>query len=340
MRYLLTALLFTVTLHAQNFTNATLARHSASRGVAAAVRGLGNVTAWVAWTTPVSARVTMCCSGWSDKTGFEKNCCSGCSLARSGNSFNITDKQHAGTKEMLIAAKLEAGVLQKVRLFDVECAVDAAGAMVHMLDGATPESAIDYLASEVSRARDEGTVVTAIAQTESPSMIGTLERLAGTAYNEDIREQAVFWIGQRGGERGFQFLRNLIRGKESTDLKRKAVFSMSQNEADGATDELISIARHHESTAVRREAVFWLGQKAGAKAAGELRRFVDEDPDEDVREHAVFAISQLPRERSVPLLIDLARNHKSRRVREKAIFWLTQTGDPRALDLIEEILTK
>jgi HEAT repeat protein len=42
----------------------------------------------------------------------------------------------------------------------------------------------------------------------------------------------------------------------------------------------------------------------------------------------------------VPLLISLARTNKNPVVRKQAIFWLGESRDPRALDFLEEILTK
>jgi HEAT repeat protein len=45
-------------------------------------------------------------------------------------------------------------------------------------------------------------------------------------------------------------------------------------------------------------------------------------------------------EDAVPRLITLARTHKNPVVRKQAIFWLGQSHDPRALDFLEEILTK
>jgi HEAT repeat protein len=43
---------------------------------------------------------------------------------------------------------------------------------------------------------------------------------------------------------------------------------------------------------------------------------------------------------AVPRLISLARTNKNPVVRKQAIFWLGQSHDPRALDFLEEILTK
>jgi HEAT repeat protein len=42
----------------------------------------------------------------------------------------------------------------------------------------------------------------------------------------------------------------------------------------------------------------------------------------------------------VPLLINLAKTNKNPVVRKEAVRWLGMTNDPRALDFLEEILTR
>jgi HEAT repeat protein len=249
------------------------------------------------------------------------------------DGFSITDQPGSG--EMIVVARMKGGRLTTLRASDRTCSVEGAAQRLAL----DVNASIDFLASHLDGGDGERAIAV-LAMHESPRVEPLLEKFASSGARSDIREQAVFWLGQRGGEAGFRYLRDLVRGDGNRELQKKAVFSMSQSSAAGATQELIDLARGHRSSDIRREAIFWLGQKAGSKAAGELRRAVDEDPDDDVREHAVFAISQLPRDRAVPLLIDLARHHKSARVREKALFWLAQTNDPRALDLIEEILAK
>jgi HEAT repeat protein len=251
------------------------------------------------------------------------------------NHDGMSIMNQRGSGAMVVIAKMRGGKLTNLRAHDIDCAPQT-GAEQLALD---TNASIDFLAAHLNDSASEERIVAILAMHDSPRVEPLLERMAGTEYGSHIREQAVFWLGQRGGEAGFRFLRGLVRGDGSPELRKKAVFAISQSEVSAATQELIDIARNHKSSALRREAIFWLGQKAGEKAAAELRRAVDEDPDDDVREHAVFAISQLPRDRAVPLLIDLVKNHKSPRVREKAMFWLAQTNDPRALDVIEEILT-
>ncbi|HEX2121850.1 MAG TPA: HEAT repeat domain-containing protein [Thermoanaerobaculia bacterium] len=336
MKRLALVLLLTTAAAAQNFTDATVTSRDASRGVAAAVREIaGSGSHLVAWKVPLGSNTLICCGG-----GGGSDCCSGCSLRSSRGFSNYGDSKQRGSGEMLVVIRLTDSRVTRVHAFDAMCSVRGEGTPIHVLTNVDPESSLEYLAAHVSDAADESKMLTIIAQHDSPNVVPLLERFAGTGQPEDVREQAVFWLGVRGGERGFRYLRNLVGSDQSTDLRKKAVFAISQSEAAGAVPELIDLARNSGNRQIRREAIFWLGQKAGEKAANELRRFVDEDPDDDVREHAVFAISQLPKERAVPILIDLARNHKSPRVREKAIFWLVQTGDDRALALIEEILMK
>ena len=299
---------------------------------------------WVTWQVPMAPGLTLCCAGqWNnfgDAVGNKKGCCSGCSLSRFNGFSTSSDSTAGSTGTMLIAARISDRHIRKVQLYDAGCALDTGKAVVRNLGPMDPPRSIELLIAQLPSMSDESSALGAIAFHDSPSAIPALERLAGTGHQQDIREDAVFWLGQRGGERGFRFVRDIARGRENMELRKKAIFSMSQSEVDQAVPELIALARNGSPSEIRRQAIFWLGQKAGEKAAGELRRAVDEDPDEDVREHAVFAISQLPSDRSVPLLIDLVRKHKSANVREKAMFWLSQTDDPRALALIEEILTK
>jgi HEAT repeat protein len=331
-RLLLASLFLTCSVFAQNFTNATVTTVDARGGVANAIgRGEG----WYAWEAPVADDVNICC--WGNGKG---NCCGGCELdGNKGWSINISKDDIAdgvmGT--MIVALKMDAGRVTKVRMLRAGCPVNGRGNAIRWLSNVDPASSIAFLESH---ARDEDSTVGALANHKHPAAIVALERLAGRDHSGKVREQALFWLGNRGGERGFRFLKDFVHSNESTSLKRKAIFAITQSESEGALPELINLARRDPSKEVRREAIFWLGQKAGSKASSELRRAVDEDPDDDVREHAVFAISQLPHERSVPMLVDLVRNHKSAAVRKKAMFWLAQTGDDRAIEVIEEILMK
>jgi HEAT repeat protein len=61
--------------------------------------------------------------------------------------------------------------------------------------------------------------------------------------------------------------------------------------------------------------------------------------DREVRKSAIFALSHR-RTEGVPALINVVRTSKDPELRKSALFWLANSRDPRALDLIEELLTK
>ena len=48
----------------------------------------------------------------------------------------------------------------------------------------------------------------------------------------------------------------------------------------------------------------------------------------------------MPDGEGVPQLIRVAKTNRNPEVREQAVFWLGQSEDPRALDFIEQILTR
>ena len=297
----------------------------ATTGIAQTPNEIARMDGWVSWTVPLAEGIRICCNNCS----FDSS---------KGITINSDDDLPNAHYDMVVAVKIAGGKITNLRSFDFECRGAIKGAAVRHLENVSVDASLDFLTAHIGDLDEK--ILAIIAQHDSARVPGLLLRYAAKGNDDDLREDAIFWLGQRGGEEGFRYLREVVRGDDRNKLKEKAVFAISQSKVARATDELIDIARNHRSDEVRRQAIFWLGQKAGEKAANELRRAVDEDPDEDVREHAVFAISQLPRERGVPILMDLARNHKSAAVRKKAIFWLAQSGDERALGLLEVILTR
>lgn len=122
----------------------------------------------------------------------------------------------------------------------------------------------------------------------------------------------------------------------------EAIFAAMIADSAVIWPDLLAIAKSTSApTGNRKNAVFWLSQIAGDAATKGLTEIAEnEDGDREVRDQAVFALSQLPADQGVPVLIRLARTNRDPKVRRKALFWLGQSDDPRALQLIEEILTR
>jgi HEAT repeat protein len=94
-----------------------------------------------------------------------------------------------------------------------------------------------------------------------------LIKLAQAEPDREIRKTAIFWLGQKAGERSLKALGDVINGTdEDTEVQKQAVFALSQRPKDEAIPILIRIAKTHQNAAVRKQAIFWLGQTGDERA--------------------------------------------------------------------------
>jgi len=121
-------------------------------------------------------------------------------------------------------------------------------------------------------------------------------------------------------------------------LRESAVFWVAQTGGDEGLEKLIALARRDDDKEVRQQSIFWLAQVAGKRATQHLAEIAEDDPDTEVRQAAVFALSQTEDDAAIDALIKIVRTHDNREVVKSALFWLGQSGDARALALIEELL--
>lgn len=147
-------------------------------------------------------------------------------------------------------------------------------------------------------------------------------------------------IGTVGARNAVDYLLGLA---ESHDGKagREAIFPATLVDSVTIWPSLLRIARNDSRPrSTREQATFWLGHLAEEPATRGLTELVgDAAVDREVRESAIFALSQR-RGEGVPALINVVRTSRDPELRKKALFWLANSRDPRALDLIEELLTR
>jgi HEAT repeat protein len=106
---------------------------------------------------------------------------------------------------------------------------------------------------EKNRGSDEGT--------------NFLIRVAESDTDNELKKQALFWIGQRAGQRSLEVLGKTVESDDAdTDVQKQAVFAISQRPKDEAIPLLIKIAKTHAKPEVRKQAMFWLGQTGDPRA--------------------------------------------------------------------------
>jgi HEAT repeat protein len=171
------------------------------------------------------------------------------------------------------------------------------------------------------------------------------EVLRDYAIREDapqhLREQAIFWLGQRRSNENAVFLKQLFARTRSNELRDKIIFSLSQQRSEGNAQWLVDQAMSTSlSMETRKQALFWAGQ-SGAVDVAKLAEVYDKGGDVEFKEQVIFVLSQKGRSAAaIDKLIDIGKNDRNRELREKAIFWLGQSRDPRALKALQEIILK
>lgn len=183
----------------------------------------------------------------------------------------------------------------------------------------------------------------ALAQMNQPSAGAVLREFAGRAgASREVRDQAVFWLGQSGTPENAQFLQDLYRRESDVRMKERIIFSVSQMaRRDQASygQWLAGIAADaREPMALRKNAIFWAGQ-SGAPLA-QLVQAYDRMPEQEMKEQVIFTLSQRSEREATDKLIAIARGDQNPKLRERAIFWLTQRNDPRVEAILLEILER
>jgi outer membrane protein assembly factor BamD (BamD/ComL family) len=155
---------------------------------------------------------------------------------------------------------------------------------------------------------------------------------------QELREKAVFWIGQRRGDENAEFLKDLYAKERSQELKDKIIFSLSQQK--GNESWLMAQAMNeNESMEVRKKALFWAGQSRNTSLA-ELTGLYDKITNRELKDQLIFVYSQRREPAAVDKMMDIAKNEKDRELRKKALFWLGQSKDPRVADFLMQLINQ
>jgi len=322
---------------------------------------------WTAWAFDVRPGIAVDYE-WRSKDG----------KVRTGDGFNVSFDHNVETRNLGIFLLHEPGGsgVGRVEVYNLDRPRDYNGLPVFWLGRAGNDESLNALRELVEnpqnrKAAEHGVV--AIALHDDSRVGGMLKQFVTNLTGKDVRNSAVFWLGQIGGETPFlsdlvladkenvevrnqaafaigvgkdggalAALQNLFQAVTNREVKKQLVFAVSVNQnQDEALNYLINLATNERDVEVKKQAIFWLGQKAGERSLKVLGDAVNSnDADTEVQKQAVFAIGQRPKEEAVPLLINIARTHAKAEVRKQAIFWLGQTGDERAVVFFKELLSQ
>ncbi len=157
---------------------------------------------------------------------------------------------------------------------------------------------------------------------------------------EDLRHNAIFWIGQTDSEENMEFLRQLFGRLESDKLRERVIFALAQSESEENSRWLMEVAMDpNQSIEMRKKALFWAGQM-GEVSVTDLTQLYDSMTDQELRGQILFVLSQRDEPEALDKLMDIARSDPNQEFRRKAIFWLGQSDDPRVAEFLLEIINQ
>ncbi len=165
-----------------------------------------------------------------------------------------------------------------------------------------------------------------VSQKRTEETANILMNVARGDPDQEVREQAVFWLSQVPGSTGL--LEEILRGNADQNIKEKALFSLSQQNEPRAQQILRDFAlRNTESSELREKAIFWLGQRRSSENTEFLRSLYSRINDQELKEKILFSLSQQRGVGNESWLMGIVLNSKEDiELRKKALFWAGQSG--------------
>ena len=242
--------------------------------------------------------------------------------------FLVSQKQTSETESLLLGAARNDP--------DQEVREQA----VFWLSQVGTERSVSALDSILRSARDrqlQEKAIFALSQVDNPRASAAIREFAERSdVASELREQAIFWIGQQNRPENARYLQTLY-ARVNQQLKEKIIFSLSQMNSAENNRWIMNIALdENEGIEARKQALFWAGQSGGNVA--DLVTLYGRMQNREMKEQLIFVYSQRNERAAVDKLLDIARNDSDREMRKKALFWLSQSNDPRVADLLQEII--
>lgn len=249
-----------------NIVNAKLETRAFSGDLSSQLKS--SIPAWFGYAIKVKRGDHNSCCWSSDSNGggcwLEGNQSGTVMSARPGQPIPLE-----GTDTIALLFRAENNQIGKIRIFSLDCPLDGGGLPFTWITGVPAAQSVDFLRKlihEGSQTKIDNAAILALSMHDDPVGIEALIQLAKTDPSPHIREQALFWLGQKAGTRAVATISDAILNDPDTNVKKRAVFALSQLPKDEGVPKLIEVARTQRNPEVRKQAFFWLGQSKDPRA--------------------------------------------------------------------------
>ena len=177
-----------------------------------------------------------------------------------------------------------------------------------------------------------------LAQDAGPNVVPALLDVARRDPSEEVREQAIFWLGSTSSEQAVPALDSILFASTADDgLRQKAIFALSQQNSSAARTALQRAAEDQRlSDDVRGNVIFWLGQSGIADFAY-FHTLFQKTTNKDLRQKIIFTVSQSSAPEASKWLLDMAKDKSVDDDTRKAAIFQASQRQSVDLDQLEAI---
>jgi tetratricopeptide (TPR) repeat protein len=178
-------------------------------------------------------------------------------------------------------------------------------------------------------------------QARDPRARSAIQRAAeDERFPEELREEAIFWLGQ-GGIVDLDYFKSLFQKSKSVELRKKITFSVGQTNSAAATAWLLDIAKDRQyDIDVRKDAIFWVSQRSRVDMNDIQGVYDSAKNDPEMQKQVIFVYSQRRESAAVDKLMEIAKSDPRIENRKDALFWLGQKNDPRVKQFLRDLINK
>lgn len=161
-------------------------------------------------------------------------------------------------EDIILIASISDREITKVRLVEPTCPLTN----TRFIENVSADASLDFLLANID---GNERLVHAIATHEHPRVVPELSKLARHHERTKVRREAIFWLGQRAGDKAAGELRRAVDEDPEDAVREHAVFAISQLPREKSVPLLIDLVKHKRA-AVRKKAIFWLAQTGDPRA--------------------------------------------------------------------------
>ena len=201
----------------------------------------------------------------------------GSSYGRMNDVKYVESVCEAGPVRVVIERK--DGITQDVRTFVGGKWAALAGASEPLAVSAAVATGalLNIVERETTKAAQHAVIALTIADGVQP-----WDRLLKVAKNEsrprEVRQQAVFWLGDAAGEKVTQSLESIAYEPGDREVREQAIFAMSRRPDEEAITSLLRMAETLPDRQLRKTAIFWLSRSKDPRALAWLERTLSGKP--------------------------------------------------------------